>query len=84
MKNAVSQTYLCCSETWRLQALGIASFVILTPVVNVPVHKEVFPTAEWGTKSCEEEQDIVGKYVPCHTPNTWQVGGNSYAWDNSS
>lgn len=43
MKNAVSHTYLCYSEMWRLQALDSANFMILTPVVNVLVHKEVFP-----------------------------------------
>lgn len=79
MKNAVSQTFLCCSEMWGLQELGIASFMILTPVVSVPVHKEVFSMVEWGTEFCKEEQDIVGKYVACHIPDTWQVWGNSYA-----
>lgn len=46
MKNAVSQTYLCYNGTWRLQALGIAKFMILTPAVNVSACKEVFPRVE--------------------------------------
>lgn len=31
---------------WRLQALGIVNFMILSAVVNVLVHEEVFPMAE--------------------------------------
>lgn len=46
MQTAVSQTYLCYSEMSRLQAMGIANFVIFTAVLHVPLHKEIFPTVE--------------------------------------
>ena len=46
MQTAVSETYLRHSEMWRLQAMGIANFMIFTSVLHVPVHKEVFPTVE--------------------------------------
>jgi len=46
MQTALSQTYLCYSETGKLQAMGIADFMIFTAVLLVPVHKEIFPTVE--------------------------------------
>lgn len=46
MQTAMSQLYLCYSEMWRLQAMGIANFMIFTAVLHVPVHKEIFPTVE--------------------------------------
>lgn len=46
MQTTVSQMYLCYSEMWRLQVMGIADFMIFTAVLHVPVMKEIFPTVE--------------------------------------
>lgn len=46
MQTVVSQTYLCCGEMWRLQAMGAAHFTIFTAVLHVPMPKEIFPTVE--------------------------------------
>lgn len=45
-QTAVRQMYLCYSEMWTVQAMGIANFMIFTAVLHVPVHKDIFPTVE--------------------------------------